>query len=162
MPGWGIRIMQVNLRFKNIKAYLGIVRFEIVEGYNSKLPDGKHCLFWDFDDTLLGAVKTALEIVQHDFKLPNIYVLQTSERGFHANCWMAFPWIEARKIVASTLFVDKKFLAISIMREFFTLRFSPAEWGEIKWTSCLGSSVPETVDPLTLTSFARYKKTRKG
>jgi len=154
--------MQVNLRFKNIKAYLGIVRFEVVEGYNSKLPNGDHCLFWDFDDVDLGLVKTMLEIVQHDFKLPSIYVLQTSERGFHANCWKAFDWITARKIVAATPFVDKKFLAISIIREFFTLRFSPLPRSAIEPIAYLPSKYPEDVDPLSLTSFARYKKTRKG
>lgn len=150
--------MQINLRFKNIKAYLGIVRFEVVEGYNSKLPDGGHCLFWDFDDVSLGAVKTGLEIIQHDFKLPTIYILQTSENGYHANCWKYHRWIEARTIVAATPYVDKKFLAISIIREFFTLRFTPIAYREIDFVGYLPSDVPEDVDPLTLSSFARYKK----
>lgn len=154
--------MQVNLRFRNWKAYLGIVRFEIVEGYNSKLPDGQHCLFWDFDDKPLGAVKTALEMAQYEFGLPAIWILQSSEGGYHANCWKAFDWVSARAIVASTLFVDKKFLAISIIREFFTLRFGPVAWGSLKLIDLLPSDVPEDVDPLSLTSFARYKKTRKG
>lgn len=154
--------MQVNLRFRNIKAYFGLVRFEIVEGYNSKLPDGKHCLFWDFDDISLGAVKTTLEFVQCDWDLPAIYILQTSENGYHANCWKAFPWNTARTIVASTMFVDKKFLAISIIREFFTLRFSPLAYSIIELVDYLPSKVPEDVDPLSLASFARYKKTRKG
>lgn len=150
--------MQINLRFKNIKAYLGIVRFEVVEGYNSKLPDGRHCLFWDFDDAELGLVKTVLETKQFCYKLPPIYILQTSERGYHANCWVALPWIEARMIVAATPYVDKKFLAISIIREFFTLRFTPIAYREIDFVGYLPSDVPEDVDPLTLSSFARYKK----
>ena len=154
--------MQLNLRFRNVKAYFGLVRFDVVEGYNSRLPDGQHCLFWDFDDVDLSTIRFALEVMQRRYKLSTIYILQTSRGGYHANCWREYPWTEARTIVANTPFVDKKFLAISIIREFFTLRFSPGGWGAIRPVAILPSNVPEDVDPLKLTSFARYKKTRKG
>jgi len=155
----------MNLRWENkyFTAYAGIKRVEMVDGYNSILPGGKHFLMWDFDDVPQADVLVALGIIQHKYKLPRVWVLNTGRSEcWHANCFKSMPWEECRSIVAATSLVDNKFVAIGILRGFFTLRYSPVEGREFKPAVVLPSKVPEDVDPFELKSFITYPKRRRS
>ncbi|GAI83068.1 unnamed protein product, partial [marine sediment metagenome] len=94
--------------------------------------------------------------------LPQIYILNSGrENCWHANCFKALPWEECRSIIAATKGVDKKYLAIAILRGFFTLRYSPVGKREFKPAIVLPSGVPEDVNPYELMSFITYPKKRR-
>jgi len=134
----------------------------MVEGVNSRLPSGKHWLMWDFDDVEFFNVKEELLEVQRKYKLPKIYILNTGvPYHYHANCFVSLEWLEARSIIAATRYVDNRFVAIGILRGFYTLRYSPVGGKEFQPAIILPSRVPEDVDPFSLTSFSTYPKKRR-
>lgn len=154
----------MNFRIENrwFTFYIGLKRIQMVDGYNSILPDGKHFLMWDFDDTKLEAVKAALREIQKRYKLPIIWLLNTGiPDSWHANCFKALEWEECRSVVAATKYVDKKFVGIGILRGFFTLRYSPMQGREFQPAIILPSIYPEDINPLELTSFITYSKVRR-
>lgn len=152
------------LRWENklFSFYIGVNRIEYVDGYNSRLPEGRHFLMWDFDDTPLEDVKAALVSVQRRYILPRIWILNTGRPDcYHANCFINLSWESVRAIIGATQFVDKKYLAIGILREFFTLRYAPAGGREFSKAIIIPSPVRENVNPFCLTSFATYPKKRR-
>lgn len=154
--------MKFRIEKKGVTFYIGLHRTQMVEGVNSRLPSGRHWLMWDFDDTELELVKSALITIQHAYKLPRIWIIPTGKPDcYHANCFVDYTWEEARAIIAATTFVDKKFLAIGILREFFTLRYSEIKGREFEQAIILPSKRLETVNPFELTSFATYPKKRR-
>jgi hypothetical protein len=156
----------VNFRIENrlFTFYIGINRVEMVDGVNSHLPDGDHILLWDFDDVPIGLVLVCLKAIQEQHNLPNIYIIPTGRPNcYHANCFKRFSWLKTRTIIANTPFVDKKFLAIGILRGFFTLRYTPTGETEFGEAIVLPSEVESDIDPMELTSFSTYpKKVRSG
>jgi len=151
--------MRFKIEFKGFSFYAGANRFQMVDGYNSNLPDGSHFLMWDFDDVELATVEGELKKVQQAFNLPTIYIMSSGKPNcWHANCFKATPWEVVRAIIGLTPSVDKKYLSIGILRGFFTLRYSPVGKREIEIAGILESRVPEDVNPLNLTSFSTYPK----
>lgn len=151
------RIEKAGLTF-----YIGCNRTQMVDGYNSLLSSGQHFLMWDFDDVDLASLGGELLAVQEYYELPRIWILSSGKPNcFHANCFKSLPWTSCRAIIASTYSVDKKFLAIGIMRGFFTLRYSPVGGKEIEPVAILPSKVEEDVNPFDFTSFATYPKKRR-
>ena len=155
--------MNVTWANRWFRAYAGIKRVDIVQGYNSNLPDNRHFLMWDFDEVPLWEVSHELARIQRKYKLPRIWLLPTGRQDcFHANCFKSLLWHECYNIIADTFFVDKKFLSIGIMRGFFTLRYSPVGGREIEQAIILPSKVEEDVNPFELVSFVSYPKARRG
>lgn len=147
---------------KLFTVYAGIKRVEMVEGVNSRLPSGRHWLMWDFDNVEFCHVRGELLRIQRKYRLPKIYILNTGiPCHYHANCFVSLDWLEARSIIASTEYVDYRYIAIGILRGFFTLRYSPARGKEFQPAIILPSRVPEDVDPFALTSFVTYSKKRR-
>lgn len=154
----------MNFRWENpyFTFYIGLKRIEKVDGYNSMLPGGKHFLMWDFDEIEFCNVKEELLRIQKKYRLPRIYLLNTGRAlCWHANCFKALPWEECCSIIAATRGVDKKYVAIGILRGFFTLRYSPVQGKEFEPAIILPSKVKEDVDPMELTSFITYSKKRR-
>ena len=148
--------------FHNWRFYIGLERIEYVHGYNSKLPDGNHFLMWDYDDVELKTVRSDLLHVQYIYGLPNIYILASGRPNcYHANCFTRCLWHEAKIIVAYAPSVDQKYLAIGILRGFFTLRYSPIDGFEPEVIETLKSDIPEDVNPYELKSFVTYSKRRR-
>jgi len=101
-------IFRFNLRW--IRITLTIAPVTKVIGVNSKLPDGKHILMWDFDDTTLLNVVFALGLVQRRYKLPDIYIFESSPKHYIAYCFKRMNWRKAVEIIAATPGVDWNFL----------------------------------------------------
>lgn len=153
--------MRFRVEKKGFTFYIGMHRTRMVDGVNSRLPGGRHFLMWDFDETPLEQLKDELTIIQGKYKLPRIWLINSGlPDHYHANCFKALDWVTCRSIIADTPSVDKKFLAIGILRGFFTLRYSPVEGREWQPATILVSGTPEDVDPFELTSFATYPKRR--
>jgi len=129
-----------------------------VTGVNSKIDKNTHGIMWDFDDVPLHVVIESLEFVQKTFNLPPIIILQTKEDSYHAYCFRASTFIEARGIIAFTPNVDKNFLAIGIGRGYFTLRFTDVKDREFESIMTLPSEVEADLGYKDFNSFVKYTK----
>jgi len=63
---------------------------------------GEHVLFMDYDKMQLSWLKQELTRLQREHKLSDIYIIQSSERSFHAICCDVMPAIEAQRIILQT------------------------------------------------------------
>jgi len=149
--------MNLRLDFKGWRFYIALTHSRQVKGVNSKLPDGKHFLMWDFDNKEENDVITALKEVQRRFKLPRIFLLNTGLEGYwHAYCFKATEWADTLRILASTDGLDKVFFKIGVIREYFTLRYTPKRNRDFKPAIILPSRYKEDVNPFELASFVKY------
>lgn len=143
--------------------YIGLSHSKRVEGVNSKLPDGKHFLMWDFDDVVEGDVRQTLRYVQKRFKLPKIYLVNTGLAHYwHAYCFKRHSFADTLHILASTPFLDRIYFLIGVSRGYFTLRYVPKGTRDFKPAVILTSKYPEDVDPYTECCFIRYWTKRVG
>ena len=69
--------------------------YDITEG-------GKHVLFLDYDKTRLEWLKAELKRLQEENNLSDIYVIQSSEKSYHAICCDEMHAIEAQQIILQT------------------------------------------------------------
>jgi len=149
--------MIFKLKLGKWKIVLTIAPVTQIVGVNSTLPDGKHILMWDFDDTEYKYVYASLFIVQSKYKLPNIYILNTGKPNNHiAYCFYRCDWREAIQIIASTKSVCLKFFKWSVYRGYFTLRVGPKYLRMPKLVGMLISETPPTASPLELHNFVKY------
>ncbi|GAI75027.1 unnamed protein product, partial [marine sediment metagenome] len=143
--------------FRGWRFYIAITHSGQVMGVNSKLPDGRHFLMWDFDDIGEEDVKRALVEVQRRFRLARILLLNTGlENYWHAYCFQAHSWPDTLRILASTDGLDKVFFKIGAIREYFTLRITPKKRRDFKTAIILPSRWKEDVDPYKLNNFVTY------
>ena len=148
-----------------IKLRLGHWRFTFsfapvvdVIGVNSKLPDGKHILMWDFDDIGLNKVIDELRRIQYTFMLPNIYILNTGAPNHYiAYSFAACSWNIAVEIIATTVGVDKNFFKYGVYREHFTLRVTPKCGRKLTLVRLLESDTPENCTVAELKSWVQYE-----
>lgn len=108
-------------------------------GVNSLLQNGNHVLMWDFDGAPQQDISKALWSISTEFVLPPIRLLQSSdEQHYHAWCFHQVTYGNMFRILAATPYVDKTWLKIGAVREFWTLRItekngqSPRYIGAIK------------------------------
>jgi hypothetical protein len=146
------------LRIGSWKFTFTMARVIDVVGVNSRLPDGKHILMWDFDDVPLENVLKSLRTTQRRYKLPKIYVLNSG----NSNHWMAFcfdrrEWSEAYGIVASTRYIDMGFLKYAVVRGHFTLRVSPKEGRRPHLVQVINSKHAEKAHVRELKSWVKYE-----
>ncbi|MBA7574922.1 hypothetical protein ES708_16738 [subsurface metagenome] len=112
---------------------------------------------WDFDDKGEEDVIAALKEVQRRFKLAQIFLLNTGLEGYyHAYCFKVFDWADTLKILASTEGIDKVFFKIGVIREYFTLRYSPKKARDFEPAIILPSRYKEDVNPYEVCSFVKY------
>lgn len=134
-----------------------------VVGVNSTLPDGSHILMWDFDETTLGAVITALEATQAIYELPNIYILETKPKtNYIAYCFKKVNWRKAVEIIATTKGVDWPFFKWAVYRGHFTLRVTPKCGRQPKLAWILKSSAKEDCFIYDLKSWVQYETLEDG
>lgn len=114
-------------------------------------PD-KHCLLWDFDNTSLDNIKNCLRDIQHKYRLPDIYIVESSPENYHAYSFTARPFLRTIHILSGTPFIDLTYLKLGIVRGYFTLRISKRHNKNIKFITCLGSKYPNEMNPLDLTT----------
>jgi len=103
-------------------------RVEEVKGVNSQTKSGKHILMWDFDgvENLEDLVLDLMRI-QAMYKLPDIYLIQSSEGNYQAYCFKEVDFKTALHIVSASKYVDENYLRLSAYRGYFTLRIDATE-----------------------------------
>jgi hypothetical protein len=69
------------------------------QGIYDWVEGGHHVLFLDYDNMREEWVEEELTRLQNEFKLSNLYVIQSSERSFHAICCDVMLPVEAQQIV---------------------------------------------------------------
>ena len=148
-----------------VKVTLGSWRFTFsmapitrVTGVNSNLPSGEHIIMWDFDHVDYWQVHDSLLNVQLTYKLPTIFILQTSpKRGFHAWCFKRVSWEKLVEILAFTKHLDWNYFKYGIYRGKFTLRVSPKCGRKISLLNRLMSKEKEDVTIHDLRSWVEYE-----
>ena len=148
--------MKLQKRIGSLRFYVAVERVQEIHGICSNLPSGRHVLMWDFDDVSREEVERALKEARWQFDLPAVRVVQTAERGFHAYCFRDFDFPTAVSIVAGTRHVDWNFIKMSVLRGFFTLRFSEKKGRKFLDHWCIGDPALETVKPEDLPCIAVY------
>lgn len=149
--------MNLRVDWRGYRFYIALTHSKQVQGVNSRLPNGKHFLMWDFDNVHLEDVMATLTEVQKKFELPTIYILNTGlEFYWHAYCFKAMDWGQALFILASTKYLDPAFFKIGCIRGYFTLRFSPKKNRHFSPATILPSHFQEDVDPYKLDNFVQY------
>ena len=129
-----------------------------VTGVNSSLGEGNHIAMWDFDGIPLFKVVKNLLKTQRHFKLPNIYLFQSSEgNNYIAYCFTKRKFLEVMKIIAYTDGVDFSFFKYGVYRERFTLRISEKNGFKPKLLTVLKSRYPEEASLPELKSFVKYE-----
>ena len=117
---------------------------------------------WDFDNEKEEWVFNDLDYIQERYNLPTIRVLYTGIPGhYHAYCFHECGWLDAREIIAGTPGVDKIYLAIGIIRGYFTLRISEKRGRQLETAFNLFSMYPETANAEEVASFVEYTTKRR-
>ena len=151
------------LTIGNLRLTFSMARIQKVVGVNSRLPDGKHILMWDFDDTKLLNVVAYLSAIQQRYRLPTIYVLRSSPPdNYIAYCFKRVEWIDAVRVVANTQGVDYNFLKYGVYRGRFTLRVSAKKGYTPRFATCLPSTVKPDCFVNDLQSWVRYETLMGG
>jgi len=128
-----------------------------VIGVNSNLPNGKHILMWDFDETHIEEVEIELQRVQRTYQLPTIYIMQTKkDTNFIAYCYQQTEWRKAVEIITYTQGVDWGFIKFGVFRGHFTLRVTPKHGRKIRLVRTLPSTVKSDCTLYDLKSWVQY------
>jgi len=153
-----IRVVKYGFRFY-FRMVCQLKRVTHVTGINSEYLPGKHFLMWDFDDTELETVIEDLLLVQYLFQLPNIAILKTKDKGYHAYCFKSCDMNLARSIIGMTPHVDNHYLAAGTGRGYFTLRFLGGR--EPEHVMILPSDVPDDLVAEDINCMVEYTKAIK-
>jgi len=132
-----------NIRIR-IDSPIYVSRIVDVEGINSKIgAENHHILLWDFDDVVLRDLELELMSLQIAYKLPTIYIVESSTAGhYHAYAFAKKSLPETLLILSSTNYLCQTYFKIGVMRGYWTLRISP-EKGQFRLVSTIKSNVPE-------------------
>lgn len=129
-----------------------------VGGFNSLLTDGNHILMWDFDDVDLAKIKIGLRVIQNEWGLPKISILETrKDNSYIAYCFKKFEWRDAVIIVGDTPWIDWNFFKYGVYRDKFTLRVTDKGYGKPRCVAVLESEVPEDATILDLAQWVNYE-----
>lgn len=153
--------MLINIGRLQIKFFVTILEKRIgacSNIYNSK---DEHILMWDFDKAKLRNIIKSLQSVQNIYKLPNIYVVLSSPKSYHAYSFTARKFREIISILSATPEIDMKYLSLGIIRGYYTLRITPRKNDSFKLIKILESSVDDEVNPLDIT-VNEYLTSNKG
>lgn len=157
--------MRLNWKFRigRLQASLMAGLVTKVTGVNSNLIDGSHIIMWEFDETDKLAVLEALQIVQSDFRLPDINVAESHPGGgFHAYCFYALPFVRTLHIVSGTRLVDPHYITLCAMRQHWTLRLTDKGQGAPQYLETLPGYLEKTAKPEDLVGVVEYRAYQKG
>jgi len=147
-----------SLRIGNLDIYFRARKIQHIQGMCSDTVNGKHILMWDFDNTALNDVIRSLLGVQNNYQLPNIFILETKEdTNYTAYCFAELDIKFALGIVLETPLVCWNFWRLSVMRGFFTLRFSPKDGRLPHWRATLQGLRPADVGIDDLVHAVKYE-----
>jgi len=155
-----IRLVKFGLRLYS-RFVFQIKKVQHVTGVNSQYQPETHFLMWDFDDIPLPVVIQSLRSVQKAFSLPAISILETKENGYHAYCFRACSFLEARGIISFTPNVDRHYIAAGVGRGYFTLRFTDFNGRGFHHVTTLKSDIPADLDYSDINCFVEYTKAVK-
>lgn len=143
---------------RDIRFTFTVARIVRAGGFNSLLTDGNHILMFDFDNTTLEAVESALARVQRKYRLPRITILETREgTNFIAYCFRRTFWKQAVVIVAQVEGIDWGFFKFGVYRGKFTLRVTDKGYGKPRHVKTLLSPCPEDATILDLATWVNYQ-----
>jgi len=150
--------MIIKLRIGHIRITFTIATVIDVLGVNSKLNDKEHILMWDFDKQDLSTIIDNLQVIQHQFELPQIFILKSSEpNNYISYCFVRLPWTQARAIVGMTDGIDEAYFKWGVFRKRFTLRVGAKLGVKPKLAFILKSRVPDQCTIEELRSWVKYE-----
>lgn len=150
--------MILRARIRNLRITLTMAHVVDVTGVNSCLPDGRHILMWDFDNTKLDTVMQRLKVVQSMFGLSSIFIFRSSAPdNYIAYCLQAHSWEATRAIIAWTKGIDGNFYKWGIFRKRFTLRVGKKCGSTPKIAAMLVSPIKGDVQVQELQSWVSYE-----
>lgn len=153
--------MIVKLGQYELKIYLNKLAKRV--GICSKIGklEDRHAVLWDFDDVLLKTIVKSLLDIQKRYSLPEIYILNSSARKYHAYCFTARPFQKVVEILAATPNIDMAYLRLGVVRGYYTLRISERNGISFKLAVLLPSVFNNESQPLDLT-YNEYLTSNKG
>lgn len=121
--------------------HLSVKKVELRHGLCSKVNYcNSHVVLWDFDNSELNDIKIELKRLQNKYNLSTIYILQSSEKNYHAYCFTPCDFTEVIHILSETRFIDKVYLRLGVARGYYTLRYSDKNNYKIKLIDSIVSS----------------------
>jgi len=155
--------MIVELQLFWWRIVLTAAKTEVIEGVYSTLDNDMHFLMWDFDDMPYFQIEDTLKLLQYEYSLPQIHILETKEgEGYHAYCLKAVSFQRACEILAATIGIDMRFYTAGVMRHKWTLRMGDKSGRSIKPFEILESEYKETVKIDDIKNFCTYKTPGDG
>lgn len=135
-----------------IRQLISIRKLESRKGVCSKnLETDKHILLWDFDDDNLGLIASELHEIQRIYKLPKIYIFQSSAGHYHAYSFCSRLFREIVHILSATKTIDIEYLRLGMIRGYYTLRFTPKKGEKIHRIGEIDSIYPNEMSPDSVT-----------
>lgn len=133
------------------------------EGVCSQHDSGedKHMLLWDFDDSDLKSITSALQAQQSLYNLPTIYILSSSPNKYHAYCFACRTLREIIHILSATPQIDLQYLRLGMIRGYYTLRITPRENDTFKIVRVLPSMKEIEIEQDSIT-INKYLTANKG
>lgn len=150
--------MMLKARIGKWRIHFSMAYVYDVIGINSTLPDGKHILMWDFDNSILETATSALRLIQLIYDLPNIYILNSGKPNrYIAYCFVRMTIQQVAEILSATPFICWGFLKWGIIRNRWTLRVTPKCGRVIRLVGILPSTRPEEATPQELKGWVQYE-----
>ncbi|OGM08550.1 hypothetical protein A2Z67_01775 [Candidatus Woesebacteria bacterium RBG_13_36_22] len=157
--------MQINLGSISLKVYVSKTAKRIgVCSQKSDEPDN-HCLLWDFDDARYVNILYTLYGLQEEYKLPRIYVIESSLNHYHAYCFASRSFREVLHILSDTPEICMTYLRIGATRGYFTLRISPrADAPKFELKTIIPSRIADEMltDDVTVNEYITSNRGRKN
>lgn len=153
----------MRVRILNFELALYFNILESRTGVCSGKADGsdRHMLLFDFDNANLASIAKSLEKLQATYKLPNIYIVQSSPLNYHGYCFSNRSFRETIMLLSSVPEIDEKYLRLGIVRGYYTLRISQRAGEIFKTVLTLESMFPREMETGEMT-VNEYLTSNKG
>ena len=121
----------------------------------------KHILLWDFDNGTLSKIISELKKLQIKYKLPKIYIIESSVNSYHAYCFVSRSFRETIHILSDTSIIDMVYLRLGMVRGYYTLRITPRRNDKFRLVKVLKSAHLQEMD-FSDTTINKYLTSNKG
>lgn len=154
--------MQKTIRLGSLRLWVSLRKVEDIKGMCSNTQSGKHILMWDFDNTDFGKVSARLRMIQERYQLPKITVLETlAGVNYVAYCFEEFEWKDALGIVLETKGVCWNYFRLSVIRGYFTIRYSPKGGRVPLFRAEIPGKAPQKITVDDLVHAIKYETSKK-
>ena len=151
-----IRINKLQLNF-----YANILEERTGICSQSDTGEDKHILLWDFDDSNCEEIASILLNLQQKYKLPSIYIIESSIDKYHAYCFTARTFREVVHILSDTPNIDMVYLRLGMVRGYYTLRITPRKNDDFRLITELHSMIENEMD-VNGATVSKYFTSNKG